>query len=258
MVRLERSGTFDTADRKGLLNLFEQDLLSGLKAGVERSRRFMEELTEYHGGPVATEYLITTDIAREFLERGHHVQVEALNRHFCSLLTADNARLARVALGSKRTDVAIGDSLTPDAIVEVKIRISTLAGLVDDLDKLSSTIRFMKATRQKKILAACVFQTHIAATKVRWRLEDFIAASQQLEEGLRTELFTYAQQWPDFTFEMRDLQDRPADGIVNHGVECNDDGSEEMGADGHATRYHAVLVKHLLHEQTAAAQDTRP
>ena len=229
----------------------EQELLSGLKGGVERSRRFVEMLTDYQGGTVATEYLITSDIAREFLERGHVVKVEALNKFFCSPLTADNAQLARVALGSKRTDVAIGDSLAPDAIVEVKIRISAIGGLVDDLDKLSSTIRFMKPIRQSKILAACVFETHIPATRKRWTREDFIGASKQLEKTLKTDLSIYAQQWPDFTFAICDLQDTSTYGIVNYSVDLNEDGSKEISADGHATRYYAVLVKHKVHNQMA-------
>ena len=46
-----------------------------LKGGVQRTSRFMRELTDFRGGPVKTEYVLTTDIAREFLAQKYGVRV---------------------------------------------------------------------------------------------------------------------------------------------------------------------------------------
>jgi hypothetical protein len=39
-------------------------LLSALRKGVQRSVDLIARITEYHGGPVTTEYMLTSDIAR--------------------------------------------------------------------------------------------------------------------------------------------------------------------------------------------------
>jgi hypothetical protein len=42
----------------------ESDLLSLLCSGVKRSSDLIAQITDYHGGPVTTEYILTSDIAR--------------------------------------------------------------------------------------------------------------------------------------------------------------------------------------------------
>ena len=46
----------------------EDALISGLRRGVERTKSLIAHWTDYHGGPTTTEYLLTSDIAREFIE----------------------------------------------------------------------------------------------------------------------------------------------------------------------------------------------
>lgn len=225
----------------------ESELVDGLRSGVRRTRDFMDMLTEYHGGPAETEYLLTSDIAREFLQKGHEVRVEALNRHFCSTLASKQAKAARSALGSKRTDVAIGHDIMPDALVEVKIRIDNIGGLRKDLEKLTDTIRFMAPHRHRKILAASVFQMHIRATKKRWKREHFLTALNAFEEKFRAQLGEFGQLKKDFCFSFEDLQNKYDEGVVDFSHSEEPNGSKVIDANGHVTRYYAVLIKHIDH-----------
>jgi hypothetical protein len=65
----------------------ESELLSLLRNGVKRSSGLIAQITDYHGGPVTTEYILTTDIARELIEKGHQVKIEYLNRYFANGMT---------------------------------------------------------------------------------------------------------------------------------------------------------------------------
>ena len=223
----------------------EAELIDGLRHGVRRTREFMNMLTEYHGGPTETEYLLTSDVAREFLKRNQEVRVEALNRHFCSPLASKQAKAARSALGSKRTDVAIGQDIMPDALVEIKIRIDNISGLRKDLNKLTDTIRFMTSHRHRKILAASVFQMHIRATKRRWQRAHFLAALATFEAKFRVQLAKYGASETDFVFKFEDLQDRPDEGVVDYSTSEEPNGEKIIDASGHVTRYYAVLIKHI-------------
>ncbi len=225
--------------------LEEADFIDGLKKGAMRTRMFMDSLTDYHGGAASTEYVLTVDIARAFLEeQGRHIGVEVLNRHFCNTFTATDAKLAKARLKSKRTDIIIGRSLEPDAIVEVKIRIKTFRGLMEDIDKLTTTINFMKENRRRYIIAASVFQINIQKTKKRVARDEFLAAATAVEKRIKCELRKYGDTKQAFRFEMKDLQDSPADGVIEHGIEIDDNGQTGMGVSGHVTRYYAIIIKH--------------
>lgn len=235
----------------------ESELIDGLRSGVRRTREFMDMLTEYHGGPAETEYLLTSDIAREFLQKGHEVRVEALNRHFCSTLASKQVKAARSALGSKRTDVAIGQDIMPDALVEVKIRIDNISGLRKDLEKITDTIRFMTSHRHRKILAASVFQMHIRATKKRWKRNHFLTALNAFEEKFGVQLEKFGQSRKDFLFSLVDLQSNRDEGVVDFSYSEEPSGSKVIDADGHVTRYYAVLIKHIDHGKPSLPTEFR-
>ncbi|MFC0808338.1 hypothetical protein ACFHWW_23165 [Ensifer sp. P24N7] len=64
--------------------LTRSKFVSILKDGVSRTETFMAYLTEYHGAPTRTEYMLTADIARAFLDKYYEVSVEFLNRELVS------------------------------------------------------------------------------------------------------------------------------------------------------------------------------
>lgn len=64
------------------------DFIEMLKDGVKRTSDFMAALTEYHGGPTKTEYLLTSNIARAILDKCHEVKVECLRRDFSNMFSA--------------------------------------------------------------------------------------------------------------------------------------------------------------------------
>jgi len=221
----------------------EDQLLEGLRDGVNLTRDFMAELTDYHGGPAETEYLLTSDIARAFLAKRYPVSVELLNRKCCSLLTSTDAKAARKALKGSRTDVVVGDPLAPDALIEVKIRIARYSGIVKDLRKLCATITWMTPLRQSKIMGVSLFQLHIAKTTRRSSRADFLKEVRGREAKFVAALKSHAAGFPDFQLTLKSLLQNPDDGIA--------DADEDH--DGHATRYYAVIIRHKLYGQTFTA-----
>ena len=229
----------------------EEKLLEALKNGVGRTRSLMADLTEYHGGPVETEYLLTSDLAREFLERGYLVSVEGLNRNFCSALSSDHPVKARWLLGAKRTDVVVGDVLAPDILIEVKIRVKGHSAISDDLRKICKTIGLMKASRQRTIIGASVFQFYLSSTRVRCTRDQFVSAVVDFETQLRSDLACSSGRYEDFSLELVSLMATPQDGIVDDEIDHDFDGTPMLGRKGHTTRYYAVLVKHRLYGQSS-------
>lgn len=220
----------------------EDTFLEALKAGVGRTTNLIGHLTEYHGGPVRTEYMMTADLAREFIERGYEVKVECKNRELLNALVALNGTKPAKALGSLRTDVAlVNNDIVPLAMIEVKIGVTTLNPLIGDLDKVTKTIAMMQARFASKVIGACVFQVHIRGTKTRFYFEQFKALAEKAEKKIRTELSTYGTGHSDFRFSMHSLQE-PDDGIVERDLEPDGD-SLAWGQYGHATRYHAILIR---------------
>jgi hypothetical protein len=231
----------------------EATLLEMLRAGTERTRAFIARLTDYHGGPAETEYLLTVDIAREFLDRNREVGVEGLNRSFCTALTSLNSKQAYKTLKGKRTDVVVGQLLNPEVLIEVKIRISRYAGIAGDLRKLRDTIDFMKPAYQRGILGASLFQMHIKPTRARWRHAHFVLAVGEFEKRLRNDLHAHAHIYPNFILTLHDLMASPTDGIVDQAIEEDGDGTPMLGEKGHATRYYAIIIKHRLYGSKPAS-----
>ena len=220
----------------------ENKFLEALRSGVARTTNLIAKATDYHGGPVMTEYLLTADIAREFIERDYPVTVECPNRMFVNAMTGLKAAQPRKVFRSKRTDVAIiGDGLIPLALIEVKIRVRKLHAIKGDLDKITTTISLMKARFAAKVIGAVVFQVHIPGTRSRTYAREFRAAAEKVEAALKAELEVYAASRRDFSFVIHPLQSDDG-GIVEREIE--DDGEEKAwGAHGHATRYHVIIIR---------------
>ncbi|RWE85333.1 MAG: hypothetical protein EOS63_01450 [Mesorhizobium sp.] len=137
----------------------EDEVLEALAKGVRRTSDLIRQATEYHGGAVRTEYLLTADIAREFIERHFQVRVECLNRSLVNALTRSKGTAPSKLLRSKRIDVAVVESdLIPLAIVEVKIGVSKLTRLKGDLEKISTTLALMQPKFASRAVGALVFQ----------------------------------------------------------------------------------------------------
>jgi hypothetical protein len=222
----------------------EQTFLEGLKAGVKNTADLMFRATEFHGGAVQTEYLLTADIAREFIERGIEVKVECLNRNLVNAATAPAGTFAkrRKKLGSKRTDVALVQDFVPLAMIEVKIGIRKLTGIKEDLKKIASSMRLMQVKFAKNVIGASVFQVHLDTTRYRYEEKHFREAIRKLESDLNSTLKTYGRYRPGFAFSMHSLQ-APNEGFAEPEEDQDGDGELIIGRPRHVTRYYAILMR---------------
>lgn len=230
--------------------LTDQQLLDALRAGVGRSSNLVAWMTNFHGGPVTTEYILTADIARELIDRHYEVAVEFANRKLVNGLTARRGVKARKVLGSRRTDVVVlSNSLVPSALIEVKIGVRSLGKIKGDLKKLTGTIALLKSRYATRVAAAVVYQVHATGTdKIEWR-DQLLPAIQKIEKRIERELETYRLSDPGYSFAIHPLQS-PDEGIGERAIE--DDGHEKtLGAHGHATRFYAVLIRSKLVAPTA-------
>jgi len=214
-------------------------LIEAIRAGVSRTTGLIARLTEYHGGPVGTEYLLTADIAREFIERDYEVRVECLNRDAIHGMNSKEAGRRRQLLRSKRTDVAIFESIFPRALIEIKIGVSSLRKLRLDLDKICTTIALLDSLHASKVTGACVFEVHVSNSKLYTR-DALLSRVRVIEERIRSELQAYAHTRPAFSFEWEALQAEDG-GIIERDTEYVGD-ELAWGEHGHATRYHAILI----------------
>jgi hypothetical protein len=199
--------------------LDEALFLEILASGISETKNLMARLTEFHGGKVDTEYIMTVDIARAVVESGHEVKVECKNRHLVNALVAKKGFNVWKLLRGKRTDVAITSSkIFPLALIEVKIRVSQLKHIKEDLDKISTTVRLMTASAAAKVIGAAVFQVHVNASSGRFHEHEFKAAVVAIEGRLTKQLADYAKAHPDFSYRLAPLQG-PDDGIQGTAIE---------------------------------------
>ncbi len=215
-----------------------------LKDGIDRTVSYMAQLTEYHGGPIETEYVLTADIARAFLDRGFEVRVECLNRQLVNGFSMRKGWKPRSEIGSKRTDVAvINAGLDPQAMVEVKIGVGAkLRPIKEDLVKIANTLECMAAGRASRVRAASVFQVHTPGTMRDLNTDRLKITMLKKETSLRAELQAFASNWPDLTFQLISLQNHDA-GFYTTEIVHEDEVTQSLGRNGHATRYYAVLLK---------------
>ncbi|MBZ0286324.1 MAG: hypothetical protein K8I30_01820 [Anaerolineae bacterium] len=220
----------------------DQVLVALLRQGALRSSDLIAQITDYHGGPVTTEYMITSDIARELIERNYEVEVEYQNRKMINGITMRRSGPPVKKFGSQRTDVAVlKDKIIPLAIIEVKIGVKTLNAIKGDLLKITDTIRSLKPQYASRVRGASIFQVHIAGSTKRYKKEHFKAAIERVEKSLRDKLKAYGGRDADFRFRFRAFQTAD-EGIVPRELEPDGD-SFAWGQHGHATRFYAVLIR---------------
>lgn len=224
----------------------EADFIKMLTAGVDLTADFMAELTDYHGGPTMTEYILTADIARALLANDLEVEVECLNRQLVNGLTQRKAWKPRMRIGSQRTDVVILESrIVPRVMVEVKIGVgATLTRIRNDLYKICNTLESMKAKFALGVRAASVFQVHVPGRQSDLKVDRLKKKVAKIEASLTKHLNAFAATWPDFAFELVSLQGS-TDGYVTTEIVYEDENDASLGRSGHATRYYAVLVRSL-------------
>lgn len=221
----------------------EAEFIDALRKGVERTINLMAVVTDFHGGGVRTEYLLTADLAREFVERGLGVAVavECLNRRIANAMVVKQDANVKT-LRSKRTDVAIfQDQIFPIAIIEVKIGVSKIGKIKSDLDKITHTMNLMNSTAASRVYGAEVIQIHVPGSIRRYLENHFKSAIEKIESKLRDDVSKYAATRPGYSFEVISLQDAEA-GISERQID-DENGVKVWGKHGHATRYHAILIK---------------
>ena len=228
----------------------DHELLAALKRGVERSNDIIDKVTEYHGGPLTTEYILTSDIARELIEQGFLVNVECLNRRAVNALVSKKASGYR-SMGSKRTDLVIwGTELIPAALIEVKIGVKTLRKIRPDLRKITRTISMLKPEFARRVVGSSIFQVHVQGSARKWKRAHLQSAIEKIENNLDSALTQHAKGQRGFSFSMYPLQSEHA-GIVEREVEDYGQG-QEQGQHGHATRFYAVLIRSTVALNTSA------
>ncbi len=214
----------------------EMDLIKLLKRGVERTKNLIAHATDYHGGPATTEYLLTADIAREFIEAHFETEVEFLNRRLVNPLTECRTASKLEPLKGERTDVVLlYTPLVPVALIEVKIRVATLNGIRDDLDKITNTFKRLNLSYALKVIGAIVFQMHVGVTKKtqkRTTTQQIRAEIERREARLKSELSEYVQHNDAYQFRLEPLQE------ADEGITPSDE--ENVGQ---ATRYYAILIR---------------
>ncbi len=82
--------------------LDEAKLLADIEVACKRVTTFLGLVTEFHGGALGTEYMMTAFVAEALAQAGHAVSVEAHNRKLLGLFGEDGRSLKSI-----RTDVAI-------------------------------------------------------------------------------------------------------------------------------------------------------
>lgn len=221
----------------------ESEFLEILQDGIKRTTDFMAQLTEYHGGPIKTEYILTADIAKAFLAKRHEVRVEKINRHLVNGLTKRKGWKPRRKLGAQRSDVAVTHAgLVPLALVEVKIGVGkSISKIRKDLEKMANVIEFLNPKYAARVRAASVFQVHVAGRATDTTVERLKHKIEKIEKAISKELKEFQRDWPDFAFSLEPLMNE-LEGFVPTAIEFEDDGSKVLGENGHATRYYAVIV----------------
>lgn len=215
----------------------ETQLIAKVKAGVHRTMTLMHLASNFHGKPIAIEYLLTTDIYREFLDTFPETDVELQYRKVINALTSDDPRSGCKKVRRTRADIAIRYSpMIAVAFIELKIGIAKLRGIKGDLDKLVTVYGILKPSHARRLRGAVVFQMHVVEKKRLLGVEKLLATMDRKEENLKGELAGYAKAHPHLRFRMEPLQN-------NAGSATPGDEDE----DGYCIRNYIILVR-----------DTRP
>lgn len=223
------------------------EFLDIIKEGVRVSIHYTAQLTDFHGGPLETEYLLTTDIARAFLAHGYPASVEPLYRQ---LIVAGKQRHDKPVprFGARRADVAVVDlNRGLQALVEVKISPvgRTLGKIKTDLDKMAQLVRAMGPGSAAKANIAAVFQVHVKGRGVEdIGITRLASKLQGIKMGLKKDLEAFAKGRPDFDYKLVSLTSL-TDSVTPTQVYDAPGELPELGPDGHATAYFAITMGSL-------------
>lgn len=225
------------------LSDIERSLIEDVKQGVSETVNFIGELTEYHGEPVKTEYIITVNIARSLLQRFLGlVAIEYLiNQIKGHALISDDSK--EFLLGSQRFDVVVLDQISPLLIVEIKIKSNSLSKFKRDILKIMSYMEYLKHSHASKVLGLCVFQTEVYALSSQ-SLAQTTKRIHKVEAKIQKQLEAFSALHPSFEFEIVPFQG-PSERIYDDEMIEDVDGTPMLGKRGYAARYHAVLIRRL-------------
>lgn len=212
--------------------------------GVSATDAYLHQLTDYHGGPLKTEYVLTTDIARALLAGQKMVATEFLANTVKDHIYYRNKQ-ASFTLGSRRFDVACLDLAgLPELVVEIKVGVGSLKKLEGDLRKIIDFLKSARAGFANRCLGLIVFQVH-RGTRNHGQLTRIGKEMTKLENALKQQLATFAIGWSGYEFAMMPFQG-PNDRIYDDEVELEEGGSKTLGRTSHATRYHAIALRRTV------------
>lgn len=218
--------------------------IEALRAGVGAAADFMARLTEYHGAPVETEYLITVEIARALLDADYTVALEYMPKSLSRSLAWDKSE--RFGLRNARFDIAAYQEidpsyiLVPTLLVEAKIGVRALGGkLKTDLRKVVSFMKGLKPEWAQHLLAVCVFQVDRGSGRTG-KVHTWRKRADETEKRIRRELAAFGEDHSGFEFEMLPLYGSGG-GVVEELDEP--DGSVSLGRAGHVARCNAILIR---------------
>lgn len=219
--------------------------LKSLCKGIQRAYSVIAQVTDYHGGPITTEYMLTSDIGRELIEQNYDVRIEYANRRMVNSMTRRADGVSSQSFGSQRADIAVlRDHFSPLAIIEVKIGVKTLRSVRGDLSKMVTTIDALKPQYASQVWGVSIFQVHVKGSPRRRTEAHLRRAFGKTLNRLHRELRDYARTQTSYKFGLHSLQTRMG-GIVPTEIEEEFDGSRSLGRDGHVTRYYAIIIRSL-------------
>lgn len=238
------------------LTLKQQAFFDAVRRGVATTDAYLHELTDFHGGPLKTEYVRTTDIARALLAAQREVGTEFLANGVKDHLYY-RAKQASFTLGSRRFDVAALDPAgLPELVVEIKIGVGSLKKLEGDLHKIIDFLESARAGFANRFFGLVVFQVH-RGTKKHGELTRISKEVARLEQALRQQLARFAESWSAYELEMMSFQG-PQERIYDDEVEDGEGGSKALGRTSHATRYHAIAIRKTVTTAELKSDNTTP
>lgn len=226
------------------MNLTATDdaILRGIKNGVGRLKDLFSRLTDFHGGPTTTEYMLTADVARGLVDCDiDEVGVERLYRELVSNLVTV---YPRTDFGQTRVDVSVLDGLhAPRAAIEVKIRVRRFSQLREDVTRLLQLLNAIKPEQRGQTICFVVFQVYTSGGTELYNADDILKTVRAIEKPIQAQLLAFAGNHPDFDFQWFPLQG-DEEGITPRRIEILDESGEgEWGEFGHAIRYHAIAIR---------------
>ena len=225
-------------------SMTKDELLCVLMAGARLHQSEAMAANDYRPDRSTIEYLLTAAMMREALKQCEHVRVEALCRKVVNVMTSSGCPAVRRSFGKKRFDVLIGKFLLPQAAIEVKIGVRSARKLLDDADKVLTTIAQLDRVRVP-VFGALVFEIDVLGSGTIAREEDFTAVFKKLYNDIQTGLKSHiAANWPRVVVDFHLLAEAIEPAEIVKGV---------IEADGAATFICAAILANSLAGQSAHA-----